>query len=528
MSAPAETLGRYQIIREIARSNDIVYEAWDPSMNRRVALKELAVPHGASEKVRQERLSRFQREAKAAGSLSHPNIVTIYEVGEDAGRAFIAMEYLEGQTLRQRIDAEGFIPQDEVVEIVCKVLDGLGYAHQCGVVHRDVKPDNVQLLPDGRVKITDFGIARLMFEPSLTMDGQIFGTPSYMSPEQVVGREIDARTDIWSCGVLLYEALTGQKPFTGDNVVAISHAIMHLDPSDPPQASFGIVQVIRKALDKSPSERWASAEAMSRALRDALLSLKQDPTGAYSNVSAVPPSPWGAPLDPYATPPAVSSPPSVYGTPYSWGNLSPPLSLLQPPNIPASGSPYGQPYGTPQPGQVPPPLPYPTGWIPPRPRDPFLSPEAAEFLKRTFMVVVIGGAILLLGFAGIFALNKVAEKSHEQRLNAIKAPQQVEEARQLQNDSSRLSHPSERIRTLEQSVLQYENAIKGTIDSSHKEQLHSEIANVLMKLSEEYRAQGRDDLAVDCLQSAIFHADMSGDTLIANQARQMMNSISVR
>src|SRR5438477_6646085 len=229
MSSGAGTLGKYQIIREIARSNDIVYEAYDPAMNRRVALKELAVPGGSTEKQRQERLARFQREAKAAGSLAHPNIVTIYEVGEDNGRAFIAMEYLEGQTLRQRIDVEGAVAQNEAVRIILEVLDGLAYAHEKGVVHRDIKPDNIQLLPDGRVKITDFGIARLMFEPSLTMDGQIFGTPSYMSPEQVVGREIDARTDIWSCGVVLYEAIAGKKPFAGDSVVTISHAIMHLE-----------------------------------------------------------------------------------------------------------------------------------------------------------------------------------------------------------------------------------------------------------------------------------------------------------
>jgi hypothetical protein len=525
MSSPSETLGRYQIIREIARSNDIVYEAWDPSMNRRVALKELAIPHGASEKVRQERLSRFHREAKAAGSLSHPNIVTVYEVGEDAGRAFIAMEYLEGQTLRQRIDAAGFIPQDEAVEIVCKVLEGLQYAHHCGVVHRDVKPDNVQLLPDGRVKITDFGIARLMFEPSLTMDGQIFGTPSYMSPEQVVGREIDARTDIWSCGVLLYESLTGQKPFTGDSVVAISHAIMHLDPIDPPQASFPIVQVIRRALDKSPSERWPSAQSMLKALRDAIVALKQDPTGAFSQpmptqVNAGPPAttPWGPPLDPYHVPPP-SSPPPVYGAPYSWGNIDPLFSILQPPPNSQPGAPYGQPYGTQSPNSPPPPLPYPPGWISPRPRDPLLSPAAAEFIRRTFMVIVIGGAILLLGFAGILALNKVAEKTNEQKINSMKA-------RQLHHDSSRLSHPSERIRTLEQSVLYYENAIAATTNVTNKELLHSEISKVLMKLSEEWRAQGNTDLAVDYLQRAIFHADMSGDKTIAIQARQLMDSLS--
>ncbi|MCL6624745.1 MAG: serine/threonine protein kinase, partial [Fimbriimonadales bacterium] len=197
MDGTAQTLGKYQIIREIARSNDIVYEAYDPVMNRRVALKELYFPPGVTDKQRADRLARFMREAKAAGSLAHPNIVTIYEVGEDRGRYYIAMEYLEGQTLRQRLDVEGKLPQEEAARILIEVLKGLDYAHQHGVIHRDIKPENIQLLPDGRVKITDFGIARLTFEPSLTVDGQIFGTPSYMSPEQVYGREIDARSDIF-------------------------------------------------------------------------------------------------------------------------------------------------------------------------------------------------------------------------------------------------------------------------------------------------------------------------------------------
>ena len=176
--ASSNTLGRYQIVREIARSNDIVYEALDPAIGRRVALKELQIPGNLAGAQRRERIERFYREAKAAGSLSHPNIVTIHEIGEENGRHFIAMEFLEGQSLREVLQVQSVLPVAEVVRIAGAVADALDYAHQHGVVHRDVKPDNVYLLTDGRIKLTDFGIARLMFEAKLTADGQVFGTPS--------------------------------------------------------------------------------------------------------------------------------------------------------------------------------------------------------------------------------------------------------------------------------------------------------------------------------------------------------------
>ncbi|MCS7309411.1 MAG: serine/threonine protein kinase, partial [Armatimonadetes bacterium] len=209
MTPSVNALGKYQIVREIARSNDIVWEAVDPELGRRVAIKELNLPEGVTEAQRQERIQRFLREAKAAGRLSHPNIVTIHEVGVDNGRHYIVMEYLEGENLRERLQRQGAIPLKEAVDIALQVLGALEHAHRMGVVHRDIKPENIHLLPDGLVKLTDFGIARIVFEPNITLDGQIFGTPSYMSPEQIEGKEIDPRTDIFSLGVVLYEMLTG-------------------------------------------------------------------------------------------------------------------------------------------------------------------------------------------------------------------------------------------------------------------------------------------------------------------------------
>jgi len=182
-TSSTNTLGKYEIVREIARSNDVVYEATDPSINRRVALKELWMDPTVQGAQRRERIERFWREGKAAGRLSHPNIVTIFEVGKDGERHFIAMEFLEGQTLRNAIQAGGPMPLPTVKDYILQLCSALAYAHQNGVVHRDIKPENVQILPGGHIKLTDFGIARLMGEPSITQDGQVFGTPSYMSPE---------------------------------------------------------------------------------------------------------------------------------------------------------------------------------------------------------------------------------------------------------------------------------------------------------------------------------------------------------
>jgi eukaryotic-like serine/threonine-protein kinase len=221
---------KYKIIREIARSNDVVYEAVDLEMGRRIALKELVVPPNLTGTARRERIERFHREARASGKLSHPNIVTVYSYGEDNGRYYIAMEYLEGGTLRDVMQTRGALPVQEAVEIASQVLSALSHAHANRVIHRDVKPDNIHILPGGQVKLTDFGIARLTEEASLTGEGQVFGTPSYMSPEQIKGQNIDFRSDIFSAGIVLYEMVAGRKPFTGDSVISITYAIMQSEP----------------------------------------------------------------------------------------------------------------------------------------------------------------------------------------------------------------------------------------------------------------------------------------------------------
>jgi serine/threonine protein kinase len=261
-------VGKYKIIRMIARSNDIVYEAVDPNLGRHVALKELLLAQDLTGAARRERIERFQREAKAAGALKHPNIVTIYEVAQHLEHRFIAMEYLEGQTLRQAINVGGPMSITEALRISLQLCDALGYAHAQGVVHRDVKPDNIHLIqPNNTVKLTDFGIARVLSEPSITSAGQVFGTPSYMSPEQLTSRQVDHRSDIFSSAVVIYEMIVGKKPFRGENVVAVTYQIMNAEVQMPSTIPSGIAAVLTRALAKDPDQRYQNMRAVAMDLR---------------------------------------------------------------------------------------------------------------------------------------------------------------------------------------------------------------------------------------------------------------------
>lgn len=356
------SLGRYHIIREIARSNDVVYEAMDPAQGRKVALKELQVPANLIGQARHERIQRFTREARAAASLRHENIVAILDHGQVQGRYYIAMEFLEGQSLRDVLRQRGVLPLQEAVRIATKVAEGLEFAHRNGVVHRDVKPDNVHLEPSGRVVITDFGIARLTFEPSLTADGQIFGTPSYMSPEQVAGKGIDARSDLFSLGVMLYEMVAGRKPFTGDSVITITYNIMNMEPPPIPGAPPGLDQVIRRAMAKDAGSRYRSAAEMAEDLR--LVSLGGMPRHASSGRPD-----FSAGRSSLPPPPPMPGPQPSYGAPGGYGGGAPPP--LPPPPRPMPQPQFGGGSAGPVPGARPMPLPgagsftgYPAGAVP--------------------------------------------------------------------------------------------------------------------------------------------------------------------
>jgi len=391
-------LGHYQIIREIARSNDIVYEARDTRINRIVAIKELNMPAGASEAVRQDRVARFQREARAAGSLTHPNIVTIFETEEHNGRYFIVMEYLEGENLRQRSDRDGTIPPEEACQITMQILDGLAHAHSKGIIHRDIKPENIHLLPNGLVKITDFGIARIKHEPNITMDGQIFGTPSYMSPEQVQGGEIDERSDLFSVGTMLYEMVSGMKPFTGDSVITISYNIVNTDPVSPANMPPAIEYVVRRALRKSPAERFQSALEMKQAIQKALEQLKAPPVTA---------TPMGMP-----TVPSGSPFPTTTGMPYPTTSQSPAGATASAPAPVLTNS-------------APPPFVMPLP--PPRP---LISRTWLRTLNQILLVMLIGGAILGVLGAGGYAIYQAYQEYQLQQEDA-RAVEQARRAERL-------------------------------------------------------------------------------------------------
>jgi len=395
-------LGHYRIIREIARSNDVVYEAIDTRINRRVAIKELMMPPGATDAVRQDRIARFLREARAAGSLTHPNIVTIYETEQENGRYFIVMEYLEGDNLRQKMDREGPLPPDEAVRIATQVLDGLAHAHSKGVIHRDIKPENIHILPTGLVKITDFGIARLKYEPNLTMDGQIFGTPSYMSPEQVQGGAIDERSDLFSVGVILYEMLAGYKPFQGDSVITITYNIVHTEPPSPPNIPAPLEWVIRKALRKNPAERFNSALEMKQALENALAQLNAPPVIA----TPMGPSSYGAPAPTGGFPPYNAPAPTGGYPPY---NAPAPTGGTLPP-------PYGAPAPTPAPPTAAAPVP-PAPYLPPPPPKPVLSPAARQFFGTLLGVILIGGAVLGVIVFGVYSATRAYQEYQLQQID---------------------------------------------------------------------------------------------------------------
>lgn len=462
------TLGKYQIVREIARSNDIVWEAVDPELGRRVAIKELNLPEGVTESQKQERITRFLREAKAMGRLRHPNIVTIHDVGTDNGRHYIVMEYLEGENLRERLQRQGAIPLKEAVDITLQVLSALEQAHRMGVVHRDIKPENIHLLPDGLVKLTDFGIARIVFEPNITIDGQIFGTPSYMSPEQIEGGEIDHRTDIFSTGVVLYEMLTGRKPFTGESIVTITYNIMHKEPTPPPGVPYGIERVLMRALAKRPADRYNSAREMAEDLKRAM-----EP---------------GALLTP-APPPVVASPsPSASPSPAS---LPP---LLNPVPNPA---PVGGQASLPQvQKKQPPPL--------PKPREPWLSPRESEAMKQMILVLFLGLLIVLIAYGINIAYERYAELQRMEMLGT------------QMSDGVKLAQAGNYREALARFVNVYQHAKSAEVRAIAARNA----AVCLVHLGDEALQAGRLDLALQYYQHALEYDPSS------SAARQRIDQVS--
>jgi len=264
------TLGHYRILREAGRGGmSMVYEAEDTRIGRRVALKVLSVPLSMAPEQGAAMIARLKREARAIARLSHPNIVTIFDIGEEDGQHFIVMEFLEGLTLRERI-AEGPLPVEEVASVLDGVASGLDAVHAAGIIHRDIKPSNVMLLPSGAIKLMDFGVARQHEDTMVTQAGSIVGSPTYMAPEQTEGAESSTATDMWSLGVTLYEMLAGRPPFAGENIPRILYQVAHEKAPALPQVTPAVRDVLGRALEKRPERRFRSGRQLAGAFRAAL------------------------------------------------------------------------------------------------------------------------------------------------------------------------------------------------------------------------------------------------------------------
>ena len=266
-------LGRYEVLSELGKgAMGVVYLARDPVIGRMVAIKTIkASTMGDDDSESREFRERFVREAQTAGILSHPNIVTIHDIGEDPETqiSFIAMEYIEGKTLKGLILEKSPFTWDQIANMVAQVAEAMDYAHRKGIIHRDIKPANIIVTADEKVKITDFGIAKIA-SSNLTSTGQFLGTPNYMSPEQVSGSPVDGRSDIFSLGVVLYELLTKRKPFTGDNLTAISYKIVHEDFTPPAELSSDVPAefnaIVARAMAKDPWNRYQRGKDLALAL----------------------------------------------------------------------------------------------------------------------------------------------------------------------------------------------------------------------------------------------------------------------
>jgi serine/threonine protein kinase len=304
--------GRYDLREELGRgAMGVVFHGFDPVIGRDVAVKTLRLSEAGTGLSREELIGRFQTEARAAGLLTHPNIVVVFDAGEEDGLFYITMEYVEGRSLQTMIDAHQPFPVPRVFKLMEQVCSALDFAHQHNVVHRDIKPANLMLTTDDVVKITDFGTAKIL-QFGTAQTAHVMGTPSYMSPEQVKGKPVDGRSDIFSLGVILYELMTGEKPFPGQNITTVIYKIINEEPIPPRSLDSsihpGLSAVITRALAKDPAARYQSCHELLNALRNYHEMGGPDATVRMAPVTSQP-SPGGS--RPAAQPPRIAAVPVI-------------------------------------------------------------------------------------------------------------------------------------------------------------------------------------------------------------------------
>jgi serine/threonine protein kinase len=276
-------VGRYRLERELGRgAMGVVYQAFDPLVERHVAIKTMRLDGVGNGEL----LELLKREAKSVGKFEHPNIVTLYDAGEADGLFYMVMQLVQGETLRDRIGRQRWYKIPQIVDIFRQILTGLHYAHERGVVHRDIKPANIMVSSDGLIKLADFGIAKA-FGPGASSSGLVVGTPSYMSPEQILSRPVDARSDIFSVGCTLYELLTGEKAYSGDTATAVMYKIVHQSVVRPsalrPGLDGRLEEIVLKALANDPDDRFQTCSEMAKAIENCLGAMEE-------NVSDIPPA----------------------------------------------------------------------------------------------------------------------------------------------------------------------------------------------------------------------------------------------
>lgn len=321
-SSTIPTLGRYEITKELGKgAMGIVYLGRDPKINRIVAIKTLRFEEGTDEKTLKELKERFFREAQAAGNLSHPNIIKIYDAGEEQDIAYMAMELLKGDDMKKWTTKGNLLPIEKALDFMATSAEALDYAHKNGVIHRDIKPANIMLLNNGELRVADFGIARIQAS-SKTATGTVLGTPYYMSPEQIAGKKVDGRADLFSLGVTMYELLTGERPWKGGDAVGTLFFQISSDPyPDPllirPDLPKDIVPIIDKALKKNPDERYQTGAEMAADIRRLLAKIAPGGLGPKSETkAAAAPAPQPQPLK---TPEQKPAPAKVQPAPANQG-----------------------------------------------------------------------------------------------------------------------------------------------------------------------------------------------------------------